>query len=716
MLSSIVRRLPVQAEVRPAVRFHCQVPCGIFTDELRVQAMMEDASTIRKSVVQAQELHKAGALQDIHQMVRWIATKEEHAQKIMTTTADYFLAQKVKKADLDPDEYLKRLALHHDVMVAAMKAKQSSELVLFRSVLGGEVVSIMWSYLGKSAIFLGGCCSGAAAATFWRSEERRQQIKSGEYYQLKGAEAEKQSGSYYQVLGHAWDHFRRDFCVVYRPLYHCEAVQVLLNAKALVDAKDENCCTALHRAAQAGNCETLRTLLAAGANVAAEDECRWTPLHYASQLGWLKIADLLLDAKADAAPKNLACSTPLALATIENQVRMVELLLQHGADLNARTKGLLSPLMMARDGRFEAHLLATSHFERFDEFKKVSFDEMDLAAQSCALPGPFFHDQYWGLPPRTAPVSSAQEAKDVQKSVLADLTSTKTPTTSGYGTRSHQDAIRTLCFDKLVEALRLLKRAEPDDINIKDSEGLSFLDHAAIAGMRLLCTALLWDADFEHHESTSASNFTSLHWAASCGQAGVCHALLEHPRFLDIATLDACGRTALHLSSAKNAPWPQMLELVRGIEKAYLEPGLATQNVLIGTLGSQSQLQLALKLLKELPDHTYRSDVITFTQAVKACTAALTPNQVTCSSCISACEKSERWPWAVKLLDTMRQAALRLGLEACNAAMSACQGSGWPQALALLSTMRELGPFPDEISYNSAMKASQSCCYSWAAK
>ncbi|CAE7401416.1 unnamed protein product [Symbiodinium pilosum] len=134
MLSSVTRRLSMQA-VRPTaalvpagLRFHCQVPCGIFTDELRVQAMMEDASTIRKAVVQAQELHKAGALQDIHQMVRWIATKEDHAQKIMTTTADYFLAQKVKKADLSEDDYLKRLALHHDVMVAAMKAKQSSEL------------------------------------------------------------------------------------------------------------------------------------------------------------------------------------------------------------------------------------------------------------------------------------------------------------------------------------------------------------------------------------------------------------------------------------------------------------------------------------------------------------------------------------------------------------------------------------------------------------
>ncbi|CAL1137737.1 unnamed protein product [Cladocopium goreaui] len=115
------------------------VPCGIFTDELRVQAMMEDASTIRKSVVQAQELHKARTRGDWKgsewtaisgRMVRWIATKEEHAQKIMTTTVPVAARKgtSVKKADLDQDEYLKRLALHHDVMVAAMKAKQSSEL------------------------------------------------------------------------------------------------------------------------------------------------------------------------------------------------------------------------------------------------------------------------------------------------------------------------------------------------------------------------------------------------------------------------------------------------------------------------------------------------------------------------------------------------------------------------------------------------------------
>merc|ERR1719476_419220 len=111
-----------------ALRFHCQVPCGIFTDDLRVKGMIEDAATIRKAMVQTTELHKAAGLQDIHQMTRWIATKEEHASKIMTTVGDYFMAQKVKKADLKRDEYVELLCALHDVMVAAMKTKQTTDV------------------------------------------------------------------------------------------------------------------------------------------------------------------------------------------------------------------------------------------------------------------------------------------------------------------------------------------------------------------------------------------------------------------------------------------------------------------------------------------------------------------------------------------------------------------------------------------------------------
>merc|ERR1711972_285069 len=110
------------------VRFHCQVPCGIFTDPLRVEQMKEDAATIRKAVVQSADLHKAGSLQDIHQLTRWIHTKEEHATKIMETIGTYFLAQKVKKDLLTEEEYLEVLKLHHAVMVAAMKTKQAADL------------------------------------------------------------------------------------------------------------------------------------------------------------------------------------------------------------------------------------------------------------------------------------------------------------------------------------------------------------------------------------------------------------------------------------------------------------------------------------------------------------------------------------------------------------------------------------------------------------
>lgn len=77
---------------------HCQVPCGIFQDQARVQGMMEDAATIRKAMVQTGELSTkvaSGDAQSLNQSCRWISTKDEHANRIISTTAEYFLAQRV---------------------------------------------------------------------------------------------------------------------------------------------------------------------------------------------------------------------------------------------------------------------------------------------------------------------------------------------------------------------------------------------------------------------------------------------------------------------------------------------------------------------------------------------------------------------------------------------------------------------------------------------
>ena len=101
---------------------HCQIPCGIYDDHARVQAMLEDAVTVDKSIKLIHELAGKTDAQSLNQQVRWVMNKEEHAEKIIRTISDYFLTQRVKP---DQDDYAKRLEKHHAVMLAAMKVKQS---------------------------------------------------------------------------------------------------------------------------------------------------------------------------------------------------------------------------------------------------------------------------------------------------------------------------------------------------------------------------------------------------------------------------------------------------------------------------------------------------------------------------------------------------------------------------------------------------------------
>ena len=63
--------------------------------------------------------------QSQNQLIRWVTSKDEYAQNIIDTIANYYLTQRVKPEQAD---YVERLKNHHMVMLAAMKAKQSSSL------------------------------------------------------------------------------------------------------------------------------------------------------------------------------------------------------------------------------------------------------------------------------------------------------------------------------------------------------------------------------------------------------------------------------------------------------------------------------------------------------------------------------------------------------------------------------------------------------------
>lgn len=103
---------------------HCQVPCGIYGDQRRFDAMLEDTATIAKAIGQIGELAGTHDANGHNQLARWVVTKEDHATNIQETIAAYFMAQRIKP---DAANYTDQLKTAHAVTIAAMKAKQSAD-------------------------------------------------------------------------------------------------------------------------------------------------------------------------------------------------------------------------------------------------------------------------------------------------------------------------------------------------------------------------------------------------------------------------------------------------------------------------------------------------------------------------------------------------------------------------------------------------------------
>ena len=131
---------------------HCQIPCGIYDDEARFATIAEHIRTIEKSMRKIDEL-SAAKKPNHNQLIRWVTNKEHHADLIAQIVTEYFMAQRIKPADSADGkaygQYVKKLTLLHRMLVAAMKAKQTTDvqhtetldklLGEFRLAYGGEV-------------------------------------------------------------------------------------------------------------------------------------------------------------------------------------------------------------------------------------------------------------------------------------------------------------------------------------------------------------------------------------------------------------------------------------------------------------------------------------------------------------------------------------------------------------------------------------------------
>lgn len=108
---------------------HCQIPCGIYDDSARFVELREHIDTMEKSIAMIHEL--AGESDtNYNQIVRWVASKDLHADELTKIVTYYFLTQRVKPVGEDDaafEDYQKQITLLHHMMVNAMKVKQTTD-------------------------------------------------------------------------------------------------------------------------------------------------------------------------------------------------------------------------------------------------------------------------------------------------------------------------------------------------------------------------------------------------------------------------------------------------------------------------------------------------------------------------------------------------------------------------------------------------------------
>jgi nickel superoxide dismutase len=132
---------------------HCEIPCGIYDDPMRLDMMAEHIMTLEKSMKQISMLSEAGD-KNYNQLVRWISNKEHHADAFTEIVTQYFMTQRIKPTAQgntpDYQEYVHKLTLLHQMMVTSMKCKQTTDLeniTQLRSLLS----EYRLAYLGPEA-------------------------------------------------------------------------------------------------------------------------------------------------------------------------------------------------------------------------------------------------------------------------------------------------------------------------------------------------------------------------------------------------------------------------------------------------------------------------------------------------------------------------------------------------------------------------------------
>lgn len=103
---------------------HCQMPCGIYHDDMVYDQIDQYVETMYKGI-SVMNSSKFGDAKERNEFTRWVIQKEEASDKTALLLTQYFLQQKIKPGEADTP---KRLTAVHNLLADLVVIKQNVDL------------------------------------------------------------------------------------------------------------------------------------------------------------------------------------------------------------------------------------------------------------------------------------------------------------------------------------------------------------------------------------------------------------------------------------------------------------------------------------------------------------------------------------------------------------------------------------------------------------
>ena len=323
---------------------------------------------------------------------------------------------------------------------------------------------------------------------------------------------------------------------------HADVVQVLIDAGADIEARDNTGYSPLHFACRSGSLDTVKLLVRAGAGVRAGDE-GFTCLIHASRNGHTETVRYLVvveGAQLDHVSDDYN-HTALHGAADNYQADVVQVLIDAGADIEARDNTGCSPLLTSSNREFDCDVIVKKLVEAGARVRA-----MNTKGQTCLHLAAYFgnisHVRYFvGLPE-------------------VDVNHVDT-----NGRTALHEAAQRGCAD----VVQVLIDAGAD-IEVRDNDGCSPLLAASSTGELVSLKKLVEAGAGVRAVDTEAR--TCLHLAASSRHTETVRYLVGLPE-MDVNHVDTNGRIALHEAAQRGCA-----DMVQVLVEHGADTSLRTRN------------------------------------------------------------------------------------------------------------------------------------------